>query len=741
MAIQIVNGRNAYVITAEVPTARTSTGEGYGSFYSNLRWKLWEKAEESTKVAIGFEKMAYEAQLDFAMKQRADIQKRVEAYEREISRLEAGETKDNARIEGKRDDDALKVGRDTRSMEFGANKASVPSTTVRGTEAYGSSSKVSGPPSDPIFQPGTPRPIAGGTPSPAAPAPTPIPASVPASAPPAPDAFSAAAAKRAPGPPAAAPVAAPVAPVAPPAPAPVAPPVNPFDKASEAKGPYRSEQVSDRQTIGSSTTTKGRPTVPDAPTLPTRENVDYSAALTALREERDTLQKQLGEVTIPTAPSVDLLERSRAKYEQSYGVGGMFGISERRDKIQPRFDEPASLKRAQAIAASAAEEGLRKYTEEKQGLDPSAIITPEEAQNVRKQSVLDAIGKLGGREVSAENFLGKEEPIRAGRTAPTQFTPEEQFLMEAGLTPPARGEAPIAPPATAPAPVPPPGPPPERRSIFPIDRTTPEGRAFAEEARRIEAEKKAAGTFVRNPFRRTPVERAQDLLSLGITPEQVSGMSPASPIAAPGAAAAPMPVPMREPSIWDTIAAESARVPPTPIAPPAPLMRGPEMGGITVPPVDRTIEGLKKSLEEYKAKKDKTAADKKIIEDLQKQIGLDQLPSKEGSGGSSGAIERREGYKLALLEKATKLANQPKKFERLAKPSLSPEDRKSKVPEYIILVDNLYDTNERSGNEPVKASYDEINRVFSDKPEIRASAQEYLLAKDLLNSKTKNPEV
>lgn len=734
MAIQNVNGRNAYVITAEVPTARTSTGEGYGSLYSNLRWKLWEKAEESTKAAIGFEKMAYQAQLEFNMKQRGDIQKRVAAYEREISRLEAGQTKDNARIEGKRDDDALKVGRDTRSMEFGANKAAVPSTTVRGTEAYGTSSKVSGPPSDPIFPPGQPRPVAGGTVSPKpAPAPAPaavpaaVPAVVPAAPPPATNAFDTAAAKRAP-----VPAAAPVAPPATVAPPPVAPaPVSPFAQATGTKEPYRSEQVSDRQTTGSSTTTKGRPVVPKAPTIPPREDVDYSATLTALRAERDTLQKELGGIQLPTAPSVDLLERTRAKYEQSYGTGGMFGIAERRDKIQPRFDEGAALKRAQEIAAAAAEEGLKKYTEEKEGLDPSATVTPEEAQDVRRKSVIEAIGKLGGREVSAEAFLAKEVPIQAERAAPTQFTPEDQFMMEAGLTPPARAEVPAAPPAP-PIPVPPQAPAPESRSRFPIDKTTPEGRAFAEEARRIEAEKKAAGTFVRNPFRRTPVERAQDLLSLGITPEQVSGMSPASPIAAP------IPVPMQEPSIWDTIAAESAPVPPTPIAP---LMRGPEMGGITVPPVDRTIEGLKKSLEEYKAKKDKTAADKKVIEDLQKEIGLDKLPSKEGSGGSSGAIERREGYKLALLEKATKLANQPKKFERLAKPSLSPEDRKSKVPEYIILVDNLYDTNERSGNEPVKASYDEINRVFSDKPEIRASAQEYLLAKDLLNSKTKNPEV
>ena len=118
MAIQNVNGRNAYVIQSEVPTAKTSSGIGYGSLYSQLRWKLWEKAEESAKTAIGFEKMAYEAQLDYAMKQRAELSKRISAYDTKIAALEAGEAKDNARVESKRDDDALKVARDTRQMEF-----------------------------------------------------------------------------------------------------------------------------------------------------------------------------------------------------------------------------------------------------------------------------------------------------------------------------------------------------------------------------------------------------------------------------------------------------------------------------------------------------------------------------------------------------------------------------------------------------------------------------------------------
>ncbi len=819
MAIQNVNGRNAYVIQSEVPTAKTSTGMGYGNLYSHLRWKLWEKAEESVKQSIGYEEMAYKAQLEFAMKQRADIQKRVSAYDREIARLEAGEAKDNARIESKRDDDALKVARDTRSMEFGANKAAAPSTTRKSDVKASTSTKVSGVPVD----------IPEGTTGATIPTPTELQISVPeGEAIPMnatlPDGTIAPAGMVAPvggitvtqtnmafpAPPAGAPFDAGASAAA-----------TPFDTGTSAKDtrPRRSDIASENRSAGVSTTVKEKPKVPDAPTLPTRENVDYGATLEALRAERTALQKELGGIVMPDAPSIDLLERTRAKYEQAYGTGGMFGIAPRRDKIQPRFDEPAALKRAQTIAATASDEALRKYTAEKLALDPNATVTPEEAAEVRKRGVLNAIGKLGGREVSAKDFLGidgreapverKEAPVVEAPVArepakSTQFTPEDEFIMETlpktaggsgmgsyaglpygdeilaaegGMPPVGRGR--IAPPVVGDTvPLPPTagmepapvgmgeaGAPPSyaeamegfrtiraprepvyaadglfpvgaempklrKPSRFPIDRTTPEGRAFEEETRRIEAEKKAAGTYIRNPFSRTAVDRAQDLLALGVSPEEIARIAPPAPIAPPVAA------PIPEPSIWDTIEREPIAAPP--IAPP---VRGPEMGGITVPPVvDKAkIEELKKRAEELKAKRDKTAAEKQEVIDLQKQIGFDQLPSKE-EGKPSGALQRRDEYKLALIDKATKLANQPKKFERLAKPNLSPEARKTQVPEYVLLVDNLYDTNERSGNEPVKASYEEINRVFSDKPEIRAAAQEYLLAKDLLNSKNKNPE-
>lgn len=799
MAIQNVNGRNAYVIQAEVPTARTSTGEGYGSLYSNLRWKLWEKAEESTKAAIGFEKMAYQAQLDFAMKQRADIQKRVSAYDREIARLEAGEAKDNSRIESKRDDDALKVGRDTRSMEFSANKAAAPSTTSRADTKSSSSTKVGGIPVD-IPEGATGSQVPASTTSPTA-----IFVKEGQAIPPdakLPDGSYAVAGSLAPAGGVLVQMdTAPTSLASPPPPAGA-----PFeqDKTSIAlKGAYetrpeRSDTASESRSVGGSTTSKTRAAVPKAPNLPTREDVDYSEALAKLRQERLDLQGQLGEVTLPQAPSVDLLERTRAKYEQSYGTGGMFGIANRPDKIQPRFDEPDALKRAQAIAAAAAEDAVSKYTAEKKAKDPAAIITPAEEQEARRRGVLDAIGKLNGREVSAKDFLGFREPPPERAVAPvveppiakdTQDLPKtaggsgmgsyaglpygDEILAAEGGMPAPKAAPPIPAGGRGFAPEIE-GPPPIRRLPYEAPPVTFEpSRGFAPEIegppqrRRLPYEapptafKPSVGFApeIEGPPQRGRLPISQDVSALGLSAEELAQLYPSGKGFAPEIAGPPptRALPYTAPPVTFEpsrgFAPEIAGPPQTRAlpydAPPVTFQpsRGfaPEVEGgpavMALPPDYRSPEELKAALEEFKKKREKTAADKKAIEELQKRIGLDKLPSTPEENKKSGALERREQYKLALVEKATKLANQPKKFERLAKPNLPPEQRKSQVPEYIILVDNLYDTNERSGNEPVKASYEEINRVFADKPEIRAAAQEYLLAKDLLSSKSKNPEV
>jgi len=103
-------------------------------------------------------------------------------------------------------------------------------------------------------------------------------------------------------------------------------------------------------------------------------------------------------------------------------------------------------------------------------------------------------------------------------------------------------------------------------------------------------------------------------------------------------------------------------------------------------------------------------------------------------------LERRNAYKLRMIERATTLANQPKKFERIAKTNLPPEERAKKVADYVLVVDNLYVANQREGGDPILPSYEEINRVYADDPRTREQATSYLLAKQILDVKVENPE-
>ena len=65
MGIKNVNGQNAYVIEAPPFESRTSRGEGYAQYITNLRWKMWEEAQKSIQVEMEFEKMAYQEQMRF----------------------------------------------------------------------------------------------------------------------------------------------------------------------------------------------------------------------------------------------------------------------------------------------------------------------------------------------------------------------------------------------------------------------------------------------------------------------------------------------------------------------------------------------------------------------------------------------------------------------------------------------------------------------------------------------------
>lgn len=99
---------------------------------------------------------------------------------------------------------------------------------------------------------------------------------------------------------------------------------------------------------------------------------------------------------------------------------------------------------------------------------------------------------------------------------------------------------------------------------------------------------------------------------------------------------------------------------------------------------------------------------------------------------------RKDLYRTRIIKKGLELAEKPAKVERLAKTNLDPKERDKKAPQYIIIVDKLFEINRGKPN-AFEATYGEINRVFAAAPKERAAAHEYLVAKDTLEKDARAP--
>jgi len=84
------------------------------------------------------------------------------------------------------------------------------------------------------------------------------------------------------------------------------------------------------------------------------------------------------------------------------------------------------------------------------------------------------------------------------------------------------------------------------------------------------------------------------------------------------------------------------------------------------------------------------------------------------------------------VTKGTKLAQQPKKFQRIAKANA--QNR----PEHIEIVERLYQANS-SKKDKFRMTYDELARVYSSRPELRKQAHVYLVAYDTMQGDVLEP--
>jgi hypothetical protein len=731
MGIKNVNGQNAYVIEAPAFESRTSRGEGYAQYITNLRWKMWEEAQKSIQVEMEFEKMAYQEQMRFLRTQQSQIQKDIAATNRRLADLDRIEADKKAALSQRNASAQNTQNAQTRSLQLQAQGTS--STTTGRTASTPSSATrtrsdvlgdLSGDTQDSFQRVQEAANIAGGSETDAS-------ARITTQANKAMErgnfqlgagggvtagdeqAFKASI---------------------------VAAEVERAGDAAEAAGgsrdaaeteaysafsaDYRSDYDNVLQTappisgtgggrvaVPPTTTTRSGRRVPKAEDLAEGSAPDYKTAREALIAERERLQTQLTGLQQPDVPQFDMLERTRGKFQQSYGEGG-FGLAPRPTRAIPRFDEPAALRLAQDLAEQGASEEVARF----QAANPDVTITPEQMASLRRQGALSMLNQMGGREVAAKDFLDfreTEPAVTDEGVAPTRAMPDlpadepvEPPPEVDGLFPSqevieqARKERTI-PVRPAPEQMPPPidaslegrvGTPSfmegSRMSLPPVQRSLTDFE-YLEQMRAIGAEEEALRNLQTESFRR---QLADDDLR-------------------------------RQALVRAVPVDETTPVQPT----------------ILPRPIDRTGQTITSQLPPSEVPTRIMGPTGETITELPSPAARAEEQEKRIANTT---MERRQKYKLNVIKGAERLASRPKKFERIAKPNLAPEERRSQVAPYVIVVDNLYDTNTRemSAADAIRSSYMELNRVYADEPKVREQAQEYLLAKDLLQAQIDNPE-
>ena len=733
MGIKNVNGQNAYVIEAPPFESRTSRGEGYAQYITNLRWKMWEEAQKSIQVEMEFEKMAYQEQMRFLRSQQTQIQRDIAATNRRLADLDRMEADKQAALSQRNAAAQNTQNAQTRSLQLQAQgttstttgrTASVPSSAQRtrsdvlgdlSSDTQDSFQRVQeaaniagGSETDPSqrittqankamergnFQLGAGGGVTAGDEQ----------------------AFKASI---------------------------VAAEVERAGDAAEAAGgsrdaaeteaynafsaDYRSDYDNVLQTaaptagtgggrvaVPPTTTTRSGKSVPEAEALVEGSAADYTKARAALLAERKRLEEQLTGLRQPEVPQFDMLERTRDKFQVSYGEGG-FGLAPRPTRAIPHFDEPAALRLAKDLAEQGASEEVARF----QAANPDVEITPEQMASLRRQGALSMLNQMGGREVSAKDFLDFRE---------TKPAVTDEGVAPTGAMPDLPAEEPAEPEPTGPQP----------DGLFPSpevieqarkERTIPvrpapidpslEGRPLRDSLSPpsfIEGSRMSLPPVQRQL---TDLEYLEQMRAIGAEEEALRNLQTEN---------------FRR-QLADEEMRRQALVRAVPVDETTPVQPS-----ILPRPLDRTGQSVTSQFPPSDEPTRITSPTGEVIRELPSPA--EQAEQRQEKIANT-TMERRQKYKLNVIKGAERLASRPKKFERIAKPNLAPEERRSQVAPYVIVVDNLYDTNTREMSAPdaIRASYMELNRVYADEPKVREQAQEYLLAKDLLQAQIDNPE-
>ena len=442
------------------------------------------------------------------------------------------------------------------------------------------------------------------------------------------------------------------------------------------------------------------------------------------------LEQQLSELQAPQFETdTDLLSRTQRAFAQNVGVigqgGGPFGLAPRSARLAPRVDQPTATAAAQELMDAVSQEKAYRQAASNKLKD----LYIERAQSpIRTSDTSPEVNLLTAKrdeDIKAlEEVLSQPTIVEQGLSDPRfQERAAGEFLLRrraeaAALGVPAESILSEVPPAAPPAPLPP-----TRRE----KRAAEKADEALEVSRNPEPVEPALSSF------RLPALDAAGL-PLNTAPRKIPTVTVGRPT---------------EDKFIEEVSQNFAQSDEEKTAAQAqkrnaalkefsiqygPIKVNADTGASEMLPVDPALnEKIYKSfIQEGPVFKDDAEGRAWY------QSKIEQFKSQTPAQGKVVPTQkqRKDMYALTITADGLKLAQQPKKLERLAR---TKEDE-DKRPRHIAVVDKIYDINKGKSN-AFKMSYDEITRVFANDPQKRKEAHTYLVAKDSLETSKNEPMV
>lgn len=685
MPLQRIGNRSVYVLTPPDPeVAKTSTGVSWAQYYTSLRWKTWAAVKEQEATRRDLQAAAFKAGLDIYEQQRRDLNRAIiDMRELKAKTLAGGNTA--AQI-ARAERDRLRELR-LITQKIADLTQTQTTTTVRSQDFAGLVVYKLPDGSVTLDLPGMLDQFPSGT------------------------------------------------------------QIVPNTTVSTRDRNVRDDLIEDLEDYKSQLESQG-PSATErsgsgaAPATPE----ERERAIDFLDQEIIRLEEELSGLRAPTLAFEDDLSATRRAYEQQIGVigrgGGPFGLAPRPTRTSPRFDEMELAGDIRALENQYIASAL-------QALPAGAPIEDEALaiQEARQRAAADLMQTPEFREVPAGEFLRRRE---AAPVAPSAAAP-----MDIPAT------TPVTPTAV-------PGGPRPVDGLFPRDgRTLEEIRAIfpdfqpetAPEVDEAPPRILPPDTAPVTPSVTTPVDtQVSRGGGVAVAPGGAGGqmgavpltgdmqMTPAAPAETPGAV-----IQRTESVVPDEEDARSAAsdiekdfadfqkdvIPQELIDKAREFYRDTtiQVDGGELRPIMETFETDKDMVGSYLldlVRRD-TPVQQYLPEGIEQQIE-DELQEFRAVPRAERRERRRQtraqknaSYFLSIMEKGAKLAEQPKKLERIAKSDLPDEER----PEVVRIVEDLLQVSKGRANY-FKEVFDEVSRYFRSDPDKMRQAHEYLAAIELL---------